>query len=399
MTRMDDLDRGENRIRSAATGAPGREPRFVVFLGGLLSHSQQTPDDFAVRDDFAPLRDRLAATDPTLRFLTFSYAAGPRLRAGGDPSQTWVNGDYEQGEPVYSALDTTDRPLADHVAGLEWLLRDLHRRYPDARIDLIGFSLGGIIALAWAAGTRAADPVLAAVHRIVLISSPVGGISPLGSLTPKPGIRHALAHFQIGFGQSQIFEDLRSNSTAIAALRAVPANVDVASVENSRDYLINGRRITGQRLLPIWVRTIPLGRGASVTGFLPKDQCYVDDLGGWEQHLRTTHHHVLRGDTPAIERARQHIVSLVLTDGPRWISRQSARPATTAITSGKTTLGERAPARGRDTSFVSMTMGLTPSSVPKGLPTLSADLSPTTVSPFPLVVGRKGAGGLGGTPH
>jgi pimeloyl-ACP methyl ester carboxylesterase len=356
--------RREDGIGNAACGAPGRAPRFVLFLGGLQSHSQQTPDDHAVREDFHLLRARLETADPALRFLTFSYGAGPRIAKGDDPRQAWV-GDYEQGEPLYSAVETTDRPLADQVAGLDWLLRDLLGHYPNARIDLIGFSLGGIIALSWAAEVASTDPMLAAIHRIVAISSPVGGISSLGSLTPKPGIRHALARFRVEFGQSLVFRDLRTDSPAIAALHAAPGKVDVASVENSRDYLVNGRRITGQRLLPIWVRTIPLGRGAAVSEFLPREQCYVDDLDGWEQHLRTTHQHIMRGESPAIERARQHIVGLVLTDGPIWTAHQAreSTPQTVILTKegslsdAKSDNSESTtPYRG-DASCLSMTRG------------------------------------------
>lgn len=364
MARISDQRRRDDHDGSATSGAPDRDPRFVLFLGGLQSHSLQAPADHAVREDFALLRARLQAADPALRFLTFSYGAGPRITSGGDPRQAWA-GDYETGEPIYSAVETTDRPLADQVAGLDWLLRDLLGRYPSARIDLIGFSLGGIIALSWAADTASTDPILAAIHRIVVIGCPVGGISSLGSLTPLPGIKHALAQFRIGFGQSLIFRDLRTDSAAIAALRAAPGKVDVDSVENSRDYLVNGRRITGQRLLPIWVRTIPLGRGAAVSAFLPAKQCYVDDLDGWEQHLRTTHQHIMRGETPAIERARRHIVDLVRSDGPLWTARRSGAPAPHTVTmrnEGALSASERggdepSPPCGGDAPFLSMTDG------------------------------------------
>jgi pimeloyl-ACP methyl ester carboxylesterase len=301
-------------------------PRFVVFLGGLMSHSLDTPGDHALREDFAPLKARLAAADPSLNFVYFSYGAGGRIQDGADPSLAWQDGTFEgEREPQYRALDTTDRPVADHVDGLTWLLGGILGRYPSARIDLFGFSLGGIVALAWAAEAAYDDPLLAAIHRIVIVSSPVGGITSLGSLTPAPGVRHVLRRYEVGFGRSLAFRDLRASSPLLATLREAPAKVDVASVENSRDYLVNGHRITGQRLLPIWVRTIPLGRGAAVSGFLPEEQCYVDDLGGWEQHLRTTHNYILCGNTPAIERARQHIVDLISTDGPIWTARQAGR--------------------------------------------------------------------------
>lgn len=303
-----------------------REPRFVVLLGGLLSHSLETPDDHMLQADFAPLRARLEAADPDLRFVYFSYAVAGHILSGANPCQAWQNEEYLHGEePFYHAAETTDRPVADHVDGLTWLLGGILGRYPNARIDLIGFSLGGIIALAWAAEAARHDPMLAAIHRIVIISSPVGGVTSLGALTPVPGIRHALNRFEIGFGRSLVFRDLRSSGALVATLRRAPARVDVASIENSRDYLVNGARITGQRLLPIWIRTIALGRGAAVSKFMPPEQCYVADLGGWEQHLRTTHNHILTGDTPAVQRVRRHIVEQITTDGPIWTARQAGQ--------------------------------------------------------------------------
>lgn len=298
-------------------------PAFVLLIGGLQSHSLETPTDHGLRHDFARLRDHLATTDPALRVVEFSYGAGDLIAAGDDPVGAWEGDHAGGGEPRYRAVQTTDRPVADHVAALDWQLSDLLRRYPGVRIDMIGFSLGGIVALAWAASVGESSPALSAIHRIVLVSCPVGGISSLGRLTPVAGIRHALRRFNIGFGRGLVFNDLRISSPFIAALRKAPGLVDVVSVENSRDYLVNGRRITGQRLLPIWVRTVPLGRGSAVSGFLSPEAIFCEDLGGWEQHLRTTHYHILRHSTPRIRRARQYIVDMVMSDGPIWTARQA----------------------------------------------------------------------------
>lgn len=324
---------------------PHGDPRFVIYLGGLQSHSLETPDDHDLREEFDPIRRRLATAHPSLRFVFFSYGAAAQIHAGADPRRAWEHGSYDDArEPRYGAVETTDRPLADHVAALDWLIRTILARHPRARLDLIGFSLGGIIALAWAAGVPAEDARLTAIHRITLISSPVGGISSLGLLTPMPGIRHALQQYHIGFGRSLVFRDLRKSSPVLARLREVPGKVDVASIENSRDYVVNGRRITGQRLLPVWIRTIPLGRGASITSFLPKEQCYVADLGGWERHLRTTHRHILRGDSPTIDLVRQHLVRLVTEDGPLWTERltqtASATPSRGALPPPARPLGD-----------------------------------------------------------
>ena len=241
----------------------GSAARFVIFLGGLQSLSLETPSDHALADDFAALRRELAVADPTCRYIFFSYRAGPLVRAGLDPKLAWRGRSYaDASEPIYRAVETTDRPIADHVDGLEWLVSDLLDRNPQAQIDLVGFSLGGIVALAWAA--EADERRLDSIHRIVLISSPVGGVTPLGRLTPVAGIRLALLRYRVDFGQGLVFEDLQASSAVINRLYCAARRVDVANVENSRDYLVNGRRITGQVLRLIWMRTIVLGRGVSL---------------------------------------------------------------------------------------------------------------------------------------
>jgi pimeloyl-ACP methyl ester carboxylesterase len=297
-----------------------RTPAVVIFLGGLQSHSLETPGDHGLGDDFEALQGRLLAAEPTRRCVFFSYRAGALLKAGLDPLLAWRHQSYDDAnEPIYCAMETTDRPVADHVAGLEWLIGDLIEKHPCVRIDLIGFSLGGIVSLAWAAD--ADDRLLASIHRIVLISSPVGGITPLGLLAPKAGIRHALQRYQVDFGQGRVFDDLQASSSAMSRLCEATRLVDVSSVENSRDYLINGHRITGQVILPIWVRTIALGRGVAASGFLPADQCYVADLGGWDRRLRVTHRQILSGTSAAVQRAHDHIADLLGADGPRWRER------------------------------------------------------------------------------
>jgi hypothetical protein len=145
----------------------------------------------------------------------------------------------------------------------------------------------------------------------------------MGLLTPVIGVRHALRRHHIAFGRSLVFRDLRAGSSAMARLRDVPAKVDVASVENSRDYVVNGGRITGQVVLPVWLHTISLGRGVAATSFLPAEQTYVADLGGWDRHLRTTHHHILRGESPEIDQVRQRVIDFIADDGPIWSARQA----------------------------------------------------------------------------
>lgn len=176
-----------------------------------------------------------------------------------------------------------------------------------------------MVALSWAASAND----VADIHRIVLVSVPVGGITPLGLLTSMPAVKTALRRYDIDFGQSLVFEDVHTGSPLLDQLGAVRDRVDVSAVENSRDYVVNGKRICGQALLPQWVRTVPLGRGARVSGYLPPHDCYWHDLGGWDRELRKTHHQILRANSRAAADAHTHIAGLIANDGPIWISRQT----------------------------------------------------------------------------
>jgi pimeloyl-ACP methyl ester carboxylesterase len=303
-----------------------RVTSVVIYLGGLQNHSLETSGDHSLARDFAGIRQTIAQRSPMSRTVYFSYRAGSLVRAGLDPKLAWNGRTYDDGNvPIYRASETTDRPVLDHVIGLDWLIRDLLARNPGARIDLVGFSLGGIIALAWAAD---ADQTLVDwVHRLVLVSSPVGGISPLGAVAPRVGIRHILRHHQVDFGRGRAFVDLTSASPLIRRLAKAPQRVDISSVENSRDYLVNGRRITGQVLLPTWMRTISLGRGVAASSFLPASQTYVADMGGRDRRLQLTHRLVLLGSSPPVRRAHQHIADLISSDGPKWRERHEAARA------------------------------------------------------------------------
>lgn len=292
-------------------------PHFVVLLGGVISHNLTSADDHRLSKDFAPLHARLRERDPALRVIQFSYAVAGLMRDGRDPLEGWecphrlLSG---TAEARYQESDTTDLRLRDHVRALAWLIDYVLAAYPGARIDLIGFSLGGIVALGWAA--QAPETDIGSIGRIILLATPVAGVTALGMVVPLPMVRHLLGRYRVGFGGGHIFRDLRTGSAAIRGLRAARDRVEIASIENTRDYMTNGRRIAGQGPLPGALRNIVLGRGAEVSGFLPPSKCWSFDLGGWDRHIRTTHHRMLRGRSPQIEAIRALIANLVLGEGP-----------------------------------------------------------------------------------
>jgi pimeloyl-ACP methyl ester carboxylesterase len=303
--------------------------RYVVWVPGFLSSSLTglqpgtlDPGNHQVRDEAAPVRDALAAgLVPPPRFVYFSYGAVRLAAAGEAPERAWLGDTYfDEHEPRYWPQDTSSYPLQAHADALDWLVRDLLRCDADATIDVIGYSLGGVVALRWAA-TADVSPTgpLASVHRLVVVDSPVGGVNPaiLGSAAAAapPDVVYAL-------GTGTALANLVPGGDVIRSLPVALGRVDVASIENSRDYIVNGAPLPGQSVLGAngW-----LGRGAAATMLPPEGSpdAYLADMGTgvalgptlWD-YLVGVHGAVL-----ADPDAHQRLLDLLGSDGPIWQAR------------------------------------------------------------------------------
>jgi hypothetical protein len=320
---------GAPRLAWAEPGCPADEVQggwYVVWVPGFLSSSLTglqpgalDASNHMVRDEAAPVRAALAAgLAPSPRFVYFSYGVARLARQGEAPERAWLDDDpFNGAEPRYWPRDTSSYRLQAQADALDWLVRGLLRCDPEATVDVIGFSLGGVVALSWAAtaGGAPGGP-LAAVHRVILIDSPVGGVNPaiLGAvaLAAPPEVAYA-------FGSAAILPDLLPGSAALRRLPAAVDRVDVASIENSRDFLVNGAP------LPPEAGVGPAGwlaRGAAVSGLLSGDAADVsyDDLGTgmvrgpslWEAVIAI--HGAVLADVGALGR----LLILLTTDGPLW---------------------------------------------------------------------------------
>ncbi len=80
---------------------------------------------------------------------------------------------YAGATPTYRSSQTR-QPLARSAAALDAQFRRWQREYPDATFDLIGHSLGGDVAVYWAASVATPDE-RRAIHSIITLDSPLDG--------------------------------------------------------------------------------------------------------------------------------------------------------------------------------------------------------------------------------
>ncbi len=323
---------GSPRPARADPACPADEDaggRYVVWVPGFLSSSltglQLGTLDAAnhqVRDEAAAVREALAdGLEPPPRLVYFSYGVPRLVSAGAPPEGAWLGDTYfDAHEPRYWAQDTSSYPLQAQADALDWLVRGLLRCDPAATVDVVGYSLGGVVALRWAATADATpDGPLASVHRVIVVESPVGGVNPavLGAvaLAAPPDVAYA-------FGSGAVVADLLPGGEVIRSLPAAVDRVDVASVENRRDYLVNGEPLPPEAGLGPdgW-----LARGAARSFLAPERsaEAYYADMGEgialgptlWDYIIGV--HGAVLADPGALQRLRD----LLATDGPVWRER------------------------------------------------------------------------------
>lgn len=118
---------------------------------------------------------------------------------------------YNARHSTYYSVGDTHRSVAESAQALETQLRPISQRDHAATFDLIGHSLGGVVAADWAvtAGRLMPNPLLRRVNSIITFDSPLRGIpalygntlaaqifggAVLYSLRPdSPAIRHILS--------------------------------------------------------------------------------------------------------------------------------------------------------------------------------------------------------------
>lgn len=300
---------GSARVTHAASSNVDLSHRYVVFVDGIgISSSASTtpcsslpanPDsntNICLNNDFADIRATLLSSSPSLspsHVVYFSYGAldtqyfcqawGPAACSGtGNGNPGSENLSNLPLSPAYSPSQTKIAPSLQSAV-LEWLLGQIIKRDPSASIDIIGYSLGGIVASYWAvtfAPYPVGDiPVLKTyVHSLTVIESPVGGVPlahPMLSgcgidprcLFAKELLDNGIPGKFAGFGDAvlselQVPESGVSGSIIASLPDAAKQGFPYISIQSSTDYVVNGTDIPVYSVLPALSQNVPVGIGS-----------------------------------------------------------------------------------------------------------------------------------------
>ena len=148
--------------------------RYVVFVDGINS-SSAVSDLFT---DFGTIQQRLQNFGfETGHFAYFSYGAANKYPNRGQYCSAWANGCTSSGDLVVLFSSPTYAPNDTHLSiewqidVLDWLLGQIIQRDPLAQIDIVGFSLGGIVSTGWGQAHLATSALGSHIHGVILLES------------------------------------------------------------------------------------------------------------------------------------------------------------------------------------------------------------------------------------
>ena len=221
--------------------------RYLVFISGVNSTSTGEPP---LNGDFEYISSQLSLNGIN-NFIYFSYAAAANYIIGDLYCTGWENGCSPTGDlgdlsslylsPIYDSEDT-HLQISLQADALDWLIGQIVKKDPYAQIDIIGFSLGGILASYWGSHNGIASPYKSNVHGIIALESPLGGI-PIAAQCTNPLNIHPtciLLRHQYGvelLTELQIPEYLPGS--IVGELPEVARNFSFTSIQSNADYTVN----------------------------------------------------------------------------------------------------------------------------------------------------------------
>ena len=252
--------------RPAAAQTEDFSHRYVLFLGGVNSTSSGEGEP--INDDFSVIETKLEDQGfNENNFVYFSYGAAYGAAYGSQYCLGWAYpldtpakpckdlspGTQSQPDlnglsinPLYSE-EATHLPIEQQSQALDWLIDQIVRadNSDQTQIDLVGFSLGGVVASHWAATLAVDSPNRKHVRSLVLLNSPVGGFA-LFKTSHNCDLDAFCVLLQwvirgMMFGDS-LFDQLQSDpapGSIVPVLRKAPLVLPVTSIQSTNDYLVN----------------------------------------------------------------------------------------------------------------------------------------------------------------
>lgn len=225
--------------RSSHPAGDGREDGYEAAYGAFIDHLISR--GFS---RFILLSPKLGDIDqPNLdNYCKLWYWAidPPNCNADGnmkDPTKIWT-----EAPPSYEQVDTRNS-LNNTSLGLVWLIDQIIAADPQAQIDIISYSTGGAIAMLWAYNTS--DEQLQHLHKIVAISSPLGGFyNEQYPLVIKQALDHILTLLYL----DQAVEELNFNIDEPSLVDEIADGIEKVGskalfISSSYDRILNGEYV------------------------------------------------------------------------------------------------------------------------------------------------------------
>lgn len=287
-------------VSSVRAATPDLSHRYIVFIDGIAPNYGNPPPPDPQRS-FTQIAAALTAKGVN-KFTYFSYSAAQHYAVGDSYCLGWgtrgcATNRYGLSslsiDPHYSQADT-QIDIDEQSKALDWLLQQVVTVSGDKQlsIDIVAFSLGGVIASRWAATMGVASPVRGKIHAITTIESPVGGIPAAGpfssGLISEGGAWSAFVQHLFG---EPVLKELQlpsvsggaaSSPSIVSSLEKAPALFPLTSIESTQDYVVNDKSIPvcANALCNLGHDEVSIGRGSQYWVNSPRTWLGCDPLGG-----------------------------------------------------------------------------------------------------------------------
>ena len=272
---------------SSPTAPKDLAARYVILLDGI--NSSASADTPPLDADYGFIEARLREAGLS-RFVYFSYSAlqhgagayclgwGPLGCAPGTSNL----GSLSRG-PVYESADT-HQAIDQQAAVLDWLIGQVVQRDPTAQIDLVGYSLGGVVASYWGSQFGGTSAYRANIHGIVITESPVGGI-PLADVVSNGCGIQLICPILRGIYGADVLRQLQVTADApgsiVGELPRAARNFRLTAIQSTADYMVNGEPFRVCDLTCLLFRdSTPIGQGTQYWIASPRTLHMDQDLGG-----------------------------------------------------------------------------------------------------------------------